>query len=147
MHAKKERFKHLLDLQFAIAFLAAPFLLFAYQFIYFGQISFHLISFKRLLMSVIVSPLIEEIIFRGFIQEWLYSHRWAKKAVFSISPANLITSFIFTAFHFFAHPPLMAALVFIPSLVFGYFRDRHGGITSPVILHCFYNLFYFSLFM
>ncbi len=147
MHTKRKGVKYLLDLQFITAFWAAPFLLFAYQFIYFGQISFHLITLKRLLMSVIISPLIEEIIFRGFIQEWLYSHRWAKKAVFSISSANLITSLIFTALHFFAHPPLMAALVFIPSLVFGYFRDRHGGITSPVILHCFYNFSYFSLFL
>ena len=63
-----------------------------------------------------------------------------------LSKANVLTSLLFTALHFFSHSPLWAAAVFLPSLVFGHFRERHNSLVSPIILHAFYNGLYFSLF-
>lgn len=96
------------------------------------------------LLLALVYPVLEEIVFRGLVQDSL-SRRLNPWRFRLISKANLLTSLVFTALHFFAHPPLWAASVFIPSLVFGHFRERHGGLVSPIVLHAFYNSVYFAL--
>jgi hypothetical protein len=63
-----------------------------------------------------------------------------------LTHANLLTSLVFTALHFIAHPPLWAAAVFLPSLLFGFFKDRSGTLAAPILLHVFYNSGYFWLF-
>jgi membrane protease YdiL (CAAX protease family) len=32
--------------------------------------------------------------------------------------------------------------VFVPSLVFGHFRERHESLVTPMLLHSFFNLTY-----
>ncbi len=90
-------------------------------------------------------PVMEEIIFRGLLQETL-SERLKPWRLGPVTHANLITSLVFTGLHFFFHPPLWAASVLLPSLVFGYFKDRYRTLTTPIILHTFYNAGYFWLF-
>lgn len=97
------------------------------------------------LLLALVYPVLEEIVFRGLIQGSL-SQRLAAWRRGPVSKANLLTSLLFAVLHGFSHPPLWAAAVFIPSLVFGHFRERHGGLTSPILLHAFYNGVYFALF-
>lgn len=97
------------------------------------------------LISVLVYPVLEEIAFRGLIQELVRDYI-SGKYLGPLSIANLLTSVLFTALHFFTHSPLWAALVFFPSLVFGLFKDRTGGLLAPIILHVFYNAGYFWLF-
>jgi membrane protease YdiL (CAAX protease family) len=41
--------------------------------------------------------------------------------------------------HLINQPPLWAASVFFPSLVFGYFKDRHQTVVTPFLLHAWYN--------
>ncbi|BCO30265.1 hypothetical protein TspCOW1_03680 [Thiohalobacter sp. COW1] len=91
-------------------------------------------------------PVVEEVLFRGLLQGWLRERPRLRVSRFGITPANLITSLVFTALHFINHPPLAAAAVLAPSLVFGYFRDRHDSLIAPIWLHCFYNIGYFWLF-
>ena len=97
------------------------------------------------LVPVLVYPVLEEIVFRGLIQE-LVRDFISGKFLGPLSVANLLTSLMFTALHFITHPPLWAALVFFPSLVFGLFKDRSGGLLAPIVLHVFYNAGYFWLF-
>ncbi len=99
------------------------------------------------LMLVIVQPVLEEFLFRDLLQGWLIKQSWAQGQISYISFANVVTSLLFTGMHFISHAPLMAVAVFIPSLVFGYFRDRYDGWLMPSIgLHCFYNAGYFLIF-
>jgi membrane protease YdiL (CAAX protease family) len=93
----------------------------------------------------LIYPVLEEIVFRGFVQEWLAA-RLRHRAWRGLSAANIITSLVFAALHFIYHPPLYAVLVFLPSLIFGYFKERHGGLTAPILLHIWYNAGYFWLF-
>ena len=96
------------------------------------------------LKLVLIIPILEELVFRGLIQEYISQHtnrRWGLLTV-----ANVITSLIFTAMHFLFHAPLWAVAVIFPSLIFGYFKERHTSLVSPIILHIFYNLGYFVLF-
>lgn len=50
----------------------------------------------------------------------------------------------FSALHFIGHPPLWAAGVLLPSLLYGFFRDRHDSVLPPIALHVFYNAGYVS---
>ena len=99
----------------------------------------------RFLYPALFYPVIEEWIFRGFIQDYL--HRRLKPwGLGPLSHANILTSLLFTLLHFINHPPLWAAAVFIPSLLFGFFKDRTGSLSAPMVLHVFYNSGYFWLF-
>lgn len=90
-------------------------------------------------------PVLEEMIFRGLLQEWL-AERFGSRAWHGLSLANTVTSLVFASLHFIYHPPLFAASVFFPSLVFGYFRERHHGLAAPMLLHVWYNAGYFWIF-
>ena len=96
-------------------------------------------------LPVLCYPVLEEIVFRGLIQE-LVSDYLSRQSLGPLSVANLLTSVLFTALHFLYHPPLWAALVFFPSLVFGFFKDRTRQLTAPIILHIFYNAGFVWLF-
>ncbi len=98
------------------------------------------------LLLAFAYPVLEEIVFRGLLQGALYARPFGRKRLGPLSWANLLTSFAFTGFHFFYHPPLWAVAVIFPSLVFGYFRDKYQSLLPPIILHVFYNAGFYWLF-
>jgi len=89
-------------------------------------------------------PVLEEIVFRGALQSYFARHLPALPG--PVGSANIATSILFSAMHLYSHPPLWAAAVFIPSLVFGYFRERHNSLATPIALHVFYNSGYLWIF-
>ena len=97
------------------------------------------------LLPVLVYPVLEEVIFRGLLQELVQEYA-TRRAFGPLSLANLLTSLVFAGFHFLNHAPVWAALVFFPSLVFGFFKDRHGTLTAPILLHAFYNAGFLLIF-
>ncbi|MDH5179155.1 MAG: JDVT-CTERM system glutamic-type intramembrane protease [Gammaproteobacteria bacterium] len=100
-----------------------------------------------LLQLILLYPILEEIVFRGLLQGWLWTTPLRTARRFGqISMPNIVTSVIFTGLHFFYHPPLWAAGVFIPSLIYGLFRDRYGHLLPAIWLHIFFNSGYFLLF-
>lgn len=88
-------------------------------------------------------PALEELAFRGGVQDAL--GRLTGRRLGPLSLANLGTSVLFAALHLVAHPPLWAAAVFFPSLVFGWSRERCACLAAPIALHAFYNSGYFLL--
>jgi membrane protease YdiL (CAAX protease family) len=100
-----------------------------------------------LLMPVLVYPVLEEIAFRGAAQGLLWKTRLAAVAAGPLSGPNLLTSAAFTGLHLLLRPGWFALGVIVPSLIFGYFRDRYRGIVPPILLHVFYNAGFFLLFM
>lgn len=99
-----------------------------------------------LLLLAGVYPLLEEWLFRGLLQPQLLTFRPLRARFLGLSNANLLTSLLFATAHLFVQPPLWAAAVIIPSLIFGAFRDRYQSIVPAIILHSFYNLGYFLVF-
>jgi membrane protease YdiL (CAAX protease family) len=97
------------------------------------------------LSLVLLYPIVEEIAFRGLVQELLRDYV-SRQSLGPLTIANLLTSVLFAGLHFIYHAPLWAALVFFPSLVFGFFKDRTRRLLAPIILHVFYNAGYFWLF-
>ena len=103
-------------------------------------------SYQALVLLIIVYPIIEELAFRGFIQTSLAKMASLRTSFGSISSANIVTSVIFSAFHLIHHNVIWALLVFIPSVVFGFFRDKYGSVKPSIVLHIIYNGFYYLLF-
>jgi membrane protease YdiL (CAAX protease family) len=137
--------KVLLDRHFLIALLLGPavWLLLSTRFSQSGQS----IALQTIAVVVLIYPILEELAFRGFLQSWLYEHpRFRKHLVSGISIANLLTSVSFAAAHLLSQPPLWAAAIFFPSLVFGYFRDRFDLVWPSILLHCWYNAGFVYLF-
>ena len=90
-------------------------------------------------------PLAEEGLFRGVIQPALARTRGGAREAWGVTTANAATSVLFAVAHLLAHAPAWAAATFVPSLVFGYFRDRYGSIWPGAALHVFYNAGWFLL--
>jgi len=136
------------DVLFWLAFAAGPIVCFVAAWIYVPDLDIALPAgeFGRLLILVVAYPVVEEIVFRGALQGWVLGLSWGRHRFACFSVANIITSFVFAGLHGFYHPALMAALVFFPSLVFGFFRERTGVLPASMMLHCSYNLFYFLVF-
>lgn len=101
-----------------------------------------------MLLVVLVYPILEELAFRGAIQSWLLEKpKLTRFLVWRVSVANVVTSLLFALAHLYNQPPVWAAAVFFPSLVFGYFRERCDGLAVPVVLHIWYNLGFVLLFV
>lgn len=98
-----------------------------------------------MLLPVVVYPVLEEIVFRGGVQGWLSGYEFNRSALFGFSSANWLTSLLFVAAHLFAHSPLWALSVLLPSLLFGFFRDAYRSILPGIALHVFYNAGFFLL--
>jgi len=132
----------LADPRFGLALLAggAFWLLLAWR----GAIG-PLYGLAALLSLVLLQPLVEELLFRGLLQGKLVALRWGRRCFAGLTRANWTVSLLFTALHFISHPPLWAAGVLLPSLLYGYFRDRHDSVYPAIALHVFYNAGYFLL--
>lgn len=81
-------------------------------------------------------PLLEEILFRGFLQNWI--HR-----CFGRNFAILLTSIIFAFFHFsfsqqWQNIELLGS-IFVLSLFLGYLYEQEGTLLAPIGLHAIFN--------
>jgi len=90
-------------------------------------------------------PVFEELLFRGIVQGYLLQSMSRQKTWFGLSISNLLTSFLFSLAHLASHSISWSLLVFIPSLCFGFVRDRFGSVYPSIALHAFYNTGYFLL--
>jgi hypothetical protein len=92
------------------------------------------------LLSIILwQPFVEELLFRGVIQGQFSKTLWARQALFKITTANLVTSLLFVGMHMLNNLPTWSLMIILPSLVFGYFRDRYNSVYPSMVLHGCYN--------
>jgi len=90
-----------------------------------------------LIAVILLAPMVEEILFRGTLQQYL-------KKFFSPQISVFITAIIFASFHF-SFSQQLGNLAIIPSLfVFacflGYVYERQGSIYASIGLHSAFNL-------
>lgn len=132
----------LADLRFGLALLAG--VLFWLVLAFLGKAG-STVELVPLVSLVLVQPLVEELLFRGVLQGQLMTQSWGRRQLGGFTLANLAASVLFTALHFASHPPLWAIGVLLPSLLYGYFRDRHHSVYPAIALHVFYNAGYFLI--
>jgi membrane protease YdiL (CAAX protease family) len=91
---------------------------------------------------VLWQPLLEELLFRGLLQGQIRRFQTGRLAFGGISLANALTGLCFVCLHLLNHSPGLALAVLLPSLLFGFFRDRHGSIAPGLFLHVLFNAGY-----
>jgi membrane protease YdiL (CAAX protease family) len=136
------------DMQFRAAIFAAP-VFWTALWLYAAprtEWGWPLTSPAQFLLLAVAYPVLEELVFRGALQGWLRSCAWGKREWRQVTVANVITSVVFALSHIMINPVYLSATVFIPSLIFGYFRDRHDQLHASILLHVFYNAGYIWIF-
>ncbi|MCO4845490.1 MAG: JDVT-CTERM system CAAX-type protease [Sulfurovum sp.] len=131
-----------LHIQYGTAILAAPLFVLLYNSIFAHQaFDVDLLHFdtKSLFSLIVFYPVVEELAFRGVIQKYIATKTKQYPSLFYLTVANILTSVLFVAMHFVHHTPLWAMLVFVPSLIFGYFKEQYGHVGASIFLHMFYN--------
>ena len=90
---------------------------------------------------LVLSAVVEEIVFRGGLQRLLLHSRVGRANWRSISAANALTSAVFALAHLWSHP-LLAALGVLPvSLLLGWACERSNQrLAAPIGLHLYFNL-------
>jgi membrane protease YdiL (CAAX protease family) len=97
-------------------------------------------SLVQLMVLGLLFPLLEELAFRGLVQGYLLQLPRLATRVFGFTGANAVTSLLFAAAHLFHQSPLIAALILLPSLIFGELRDRFASTRPAMFMHVYYNL-------
>lgn len=93
-----------------------------------------------LFLGLLAAPILEELAFRGAIQPAIASKLNPRLTGHWLPSApNIITSVLFSSLHLWNHTPLAAAATFLPSLVFGYLKDRFDSLLLPIGMHIWYN--------
>lgn len=86
------------------------------------------------LFAVITAPLLEELIFRGFLQSTFRKHM---SAVWTIA----LTALVFMLFHnLYFREPLAMAYVLTLGLILSWFREKNGSVVPGMGGHLFNNL-------
>ena len=89
------------------------------------------------LSIVVLAPLIEETLFRGFLQSYIRQHLGSRQAI-------LITSVCFSLFHYSAGQGIgnisIILSLFLLALFLGFLYEKRGSLLAPMILHGTFNL-------
>jgi len=93
--------------------------------------------------QLLVVALPEEAFYRGYLQTSLQDKWPLRWRVFGaeLGPGWLIASAVFALGHLLTDPDPSRLGVFFPALVFGWLRQRTGGIGAGVCFHAACNLF------
>lgn len=88
-----------------------------------------------LFLAVVIAPVVEEIVFRGFLHPLL-------KSTLPTWLAIVLTSLVFAAFHF--HAPVFAQL-FVLAVIMSLAYEFTGSLGLCILIHMFFNAFQAAL--
>ncbi len=83
-------------------------------------------------VAIVVAPMVEEILFRGFFQTMIRSFLNGRQVAWL---AIIISSLLFSFMHEPAHWPAL----FILGVVLGYSYEKSGSLFRPIFLHSLFN--------
>ncbi|WP_066959259.1 CPBP family intramembrane glutamic endopeptidase [Microbulbifer sp. Q7] len=119
------------------AFLATQFIVYRLFEIDAGDFMQTLAGSKHLLLAlvlVIAAPLLEELVFRGYLfQAW-------RNTRLGFSGTLLLTSVLFTLLHWGQYNLVQLGFIFAFALILGFTREKSGSVLLPMLLHLCNNL-------
>jgi membrane protease YdiL (CAAX protease family) len=102
------------------------------------------------LVLIVISPALEEWIFRGWIFDWVRESKFGRATVGQdtrwVSNHNVISTVCFCALHGVLREPLTGLLVLAPSLLLGAMRDRQVSLPVLMGIHGTWNFGWFLFF-
>lgn len=102
-------------------------------------------GWSALAISLLLAPVLEELVFRGGIQDVLDRTPWGRLGVLGgLSVGNVLTSLLFSAAHLMAAPAWLAGATFFPSLVFGRLKQLYPSLVPVVLVHAWFNVCYLT---
>jgi len=87
------------------------------------------------LSLLVLAPMLEEIVFRGGVQEWLMSRLGDSRVVM----AAPLTATLFAAAHVVARPTLGSVLTVLPALAIGVIYQRCRRLAPCIAAHVVFN--------
>ncbi len=91
-------------------------------------------SFSLAFLMVVMAPLLEELLFRGYLfKAW-------RSTKLGLSGTLLLTSVLFAALHWAQYHWILVAVIFGFSILLGLAREKTGSLWVPIILHSLNNL-------
>lgn len=92
--------------------------------------------FLTVITITVFAPLVEETLFRGFLQSFIRNHLGSKQAIF-------ITSVLFAFFHYSPEQKLanitIITSLFVFSLFLGLVYEKRKSLFAPMVLHATFN--------
>ncbi len=92
--------------------------------------------FLSLVSITVFAPMLEEVLFRGFLQSFVRQHLGVKSAI-------LITSLCFSCFHYSPEQGMSNISIIVSlfplALFLGYVYERQGSLFAPIVLHACFN--------
>ena len=87
---------------------------------------------------LVISPVLEEFIFRAGLHAWLL-RRWPQ-SIGPLSLSNTVVALLFAALHLWRHASLAILLTSLPALLIGWVWERSGQrLWLAVLLHAWFN--------
>ena len=93
----------------------------------------------RAVAILLLFPILEEIVFRGLIQDYISLKLSTWDKYLGITTANWLTTLLFCLTHFVTRSFIVALLVIVPSLLLGALRDRGFSIKALAAIHVYWN--------
>lgn len=112
-----------------------------YQRLVFGRgltLSTPEISLEMVVIQLLLVAFPEEFFFRGYLQSQVA--RFCPGKIVAIGWAVPITSLLFAFSHTLITFQWWHFAIFFPSLVFGWLREKTGGLVAPILFHTASNL-------
>ena len=92
------------------------------------------LNFKTILILIFISPILEEIVFRGLIQEWL--QQILPSRIIAITLLNIL----FAALHYNVNNNLIYLLaIFFCGIIYSVAKVLYKKNIFPILLHSYYN--------
>ncbi len=88
---------------------------------------------------LLLYPVLEEVVFRGLVQDYISIKTKACDSFLSVTWANWLTTMLFCLTHFVTRSLTVALLVAVPSLVLGALRDKRFSIKELAAIHVYWN--------
>lgn len=96
----------------------------------------HLYLFLSICTIVIFAPLIEELLFRGFLQSYIRQHVGSFRAI-------IITSVVFALYHYAPEQGVtnitIVGSIFVVSCFFGFIYEKRRSLKASIFMHAFFN--------
>ncbi len=92
-------------------------------------------TISKLVLLLLVSPILEEIVFRGLIQDLCF------KYIKHYLPSLLLVNILFVILHWHINANILyLVLVFISGSIFSVSKIIYANIYYPIFFHIYYNL-------